>query len=387
MKKRALLLASLFFCSAQSLWAESKTGGVDLSGNVDVVVGYQHDDSKALGTLSGGQLGSFRGSTAAKHDTFNFYLDQVELNINKSFGENIRLRADLDFGRVLSGSGRNTDTGLTGSNFEIEQAYVTLNLKGAELAIGRFNAPIGYYLIDRPENPTISFSPTFNLLPGNMTGAKLFYAFNDHFDINVYAVNSLADEAAFGSGTAGGTANPGGFSSYSAIPSYGVRIGFNWGSEDKKSTFGLAYAGGPERFGCNAGTTGCNAHLTHIAAFDLSYKITPSLLLAADGLYRQDNAVTTGVKNDKAFGAFALLDYAANDAWHFYVRYGYVQDRTGFYFGSSQNIHDFALGAGYQITDGAKIKLEYSPTLFDSRTSGVKSSLSHGFAAEFAYFF
>src|SRR5262249_19722626 len=111
--------------------AGSVAGGIEFSGNVDIVTGWQHDDGStvdgpavgvggscafgvgglgcnsadAVGSGSG-QLGDFRGLAAPHHDTFNFYVDQVELDIQKTFGENIRVRADLDFGRFLSGSGR-----------------------------------------------------------------------------------------------------------------------------------------------------------------------------------------------------------------------------------------------------------------------------------------
>ncbi len=394
MKKIYTLLSLLLvFGSASASAADSKAGGLELSGNVDVVTGWQHDGSDALGTALGGQLGFFRGATAPRRDTFNFYLDQVELDLNKSFGENIRIRADLDFGRNLSGSGRNTDTGVTGSNFELEQGYVTADLWGTELMVGRFNVPIGYYVVDRADNPTISFSNIYNYLtPTNATGAKIYHSFGEHFDLHLYAVNNLADSVAFGfTSIHGSTANPGGMNSYSAMPSYGTRIGFNWGGEDTKSTIGLSYAGGPERFGCNGGSDSCNAHLTHIMDLDFAVKFTPKLLFAGEGIYRQDNSDVSSV-NDKALGGFYVLNYDIDELWRVFFRYGFLQDRSGFYTDAAGtvggvNIHDFALGAGYQITEGAKLKLEYSPSIFDPRVAGLDVSWSHAFGLEFAYNF
>ena len=188
MKK--ILVALVLACSlaSPSLWAaDSKAGGIELSGNIDTVTGWQYDTKDSVGDFAGGQLGWFRGATSPNRDTFNFYVDQVELDINKSFGQNIRIRADLDFGRQLSGSGRNTNTaapfGPALSNFELEQGYVTANIplgNGVEFMIGRFNAPIGYYVVDRGDNPTISFSENYNYLtPTNVTGAKFYYSFND----------------------------------------------------------------------------------------------------------------------------------------------------------------------------------------------------------------
>src|SRR5262245_10040830 len=120
MKKHKLLAlaAVAALLSASPLQAKDKksaAGGLELSGNVDVVTGWQHDtsNSQSLGGflvndvdnlgVGEGQLGDLRGLGAPNHDTFNFYIDQVELDFNKTFGENIRIRADLDFGRALSG--------------------------------------------------------------------------------------------------------------------------------------------------------------------------------------------------------------------------------------------------------------------------------------------
>jgi hypothetical protein len=415
MKKILSVFVFLFLLGSQGTLvsaADSKAAGLELSGNVDTVVGYQHDDSSALGTAIGGQLGEFRGSTAPSHDTFNFYLDQVELDLNKTFGQNIRIRADLDFGRQLSGSARNTNTAAVGiSNFELEQGYITFNVKGAEFLVGRFNVPIGYYVVDRADNPTISFSTPFKYLtPTNATGAKIYYAFNDRYDWHVYVINSLSDGVAFGFPSVSGTTpnpgapNPGAVGGgFGAIPSYGTRFGFNWGKEDTKSTLGISYAGGPNRFGCNGGATSCNAHLTHLADLDFAVKFTPKFLFAGEGVFRQDNADPAGLRNDRSFGGFFVINYDWTDKWRVYLRGGYLQDRNGFYTGGTpgavgtavtpaigENIYDFAVGAGYQITDGAKMKVEYAPTIFDPRgtgSGGVGVSLSHGFALEFAYNF
>lgn len=395
----AFLMTSLMSLSVAHA-GDSKAGGLELSGNIDVVSGWQHDGNNSAGDFAGGQLGWFRGATAPGRDTFDFYIDQVELDLNKSFGENIRIRADLDFGRQLSGSGRNTNTaapfGPALSNFELEQGYVTANLFGAEFMIGRFNAPLGYYVVDRGDNPSISFSENYNYLtPTNVTGAKVYYSFSSLIDWHVYVVNNLADSIPFGNGPG---FNPGGLTTgaYSAIPSYGTRLGFNWGADDTKSTFGISYAGGPERFGCNGGTTGCNRHLTNIVDIDWAVKFTPALLFAGEGTFRQDNALA-GAPNDRAYAAFGLLNYDVNSKWRVYGRFGWMQDTTGFYTGAinpltlgllSQNIYEGAVGFGYQITDGAKLKVEYSPTVFAPRNApGVGTAWSNGFAMEMAYNF
>lgn len=405
-----LAYALTAFClSAPTSAAESKAGGVEFSGNVDVVTGWQHDDgastdgptgafprqaggscsfgagglgcNAADGAGSGsGQLGDFRGLARPSRDTFNFYLDQVELDIQKSFGENIRIRADLDFGRFLSGSGRNTQAG---SNFNLEQGYVTANIamgNGMELLFGRFNAPIGLESVDRADNTAVSFSNVYRYLrPHNLTGVKLYYAFNATFDWSLYVVNNLADVISTTVGTD------------SAIPSYGTRFGFTWGGEGRENTIGLSYAGGPEQFGNNA-------HLTHILDLDFNFHIGEKITIAGEGIYRQDNVTGAfaGFPNSKGLGGFLILGFAPSDTWNLYFRYGYLHDINpmGAYTGLDQQIHDFSLGAGYRITDGAQLKFEYRLDLHNysaataaALTGGDRSALQNAIAAEFAYNF
>ncbi|MCE9623905.1 MAG: porin [Deltaproteobacteria bacterium] len=404
----AATLASLSLPTSL-LAKDSKAGGVEFSGNVDVVTGWQHDDGASTDGPAGafprqaggscsfgagglgcnaadgagagsGQLGDFRGLAAPNRDTYNFYLDQVELDLQKSFGENIRLRADLDFGRFLSGTGRVTQTG---QNFNLEQGYVTTNLpfgKGIELMVGRFNAPIGLESVDRADNMAVSFSNVYRYLrPHNLTGAKAYYAFNDNFDWSLYVVNNLIDVISTTVGTD------------SAIPSYGTRFGFTWGSVGKESTVGFSYAGGPEQFGNNA-------HLTNILDLDFNIHIGDKFTLGGEGIYRQDNVTSAfaGFPNSKGFGGFLLLGFSPSDTWNIYFRYGYLHDvnPTAAYTGVDQQINDFSLGAGYQITDGAKVKVEYRLDLHNysaaaaaALTGNDRSSLQNALSAEFAYNF
>ncbi len=403
----AALTALLSAGSVQA--AESAAGGLEFSGNVTIVTGWQHDDgatidfgSCSLGVgvigcndadsaLSGtGGLGDFRGLGLPNRDTFNFYVDEVELDLQKSFGENIRIRADLDFGRFLSGT-----PNIGGANSIIEQAYVTANIpvgNGAEFLIGRFNAPIGYEAVDRINNVAISFSNIYRYIrPHNLTGAKLYYAFSDKFDWNVYLVNNLADTFSFAAGTD------------SAIPSWGTRFGFTFGEEGQESTLGLSYAGGPEAFGNNA-------HLTHIFDLDFMLRVTEKFLLAGEIAYRQDNTgyipytgapSLLGINNQKVWGGNLLMDYAPSESWDFWFRYDYIHDINflGSHTGMNEQVNGFTVGAGYEIIEDAKFKIEYRLDWRHYAATGAATyaplvgadgdtnSTSNSIAAEFAYQF
>lgn len=421
MKKLALsaLVIATAFVGVGSLQAADKgsaAGGLELSGNVDVVTGWQHDsknsqglintvnDTDNAGLLGEGQLGDFRGQGAAFRDTFNFYIDQVELDINKTFGENIRIRADLDFGRALSGSQRVTGA----NNFNLEQGYVTANIpvgNGLEFLIGRFNIPLGLEAVDRANNIALSYTNLYRFVrPHNVTGAKLYYAFNDLFDWHVYAVNNLTDTISNGIVGAGQVND-------TPIPSWGTRFGFTWGEKGKESTLGLSYAGGPEGI-----VVGANAmrHFTNIADLDFSVHVTDNFIIAGEGIFRQDNlfgacipggvnSAAANTRNCRAFGGDLLLAYNFSETWGMYFRYDYLYDRSGNYINPvnmgatatklSRQIHDFSLGASYQITEGAKMKMEYRLDMglipANSIAAGAASAKSwnNAFSLEFAYNF
>ncbi len=408
---------------------ESKAGGLEFSGNVDIVTGWQHDSVNAYtppGFPGGGQLLDFRGASAPGRDTFNFYIDQIELDLNKTFGDRIRIRADLDFGRVLSGSNRVTESpsGNPASpvfvnagnpfpnNFDLEQGYITVGIPGSgELLFGRFNAPVGYYVVDRADNPTISFSNIYNYVtPTNVTGMKAYWAFTDNLDLHVYLVNQLYDCLFTAGCLSGPTIVPGTViptpagpvvsagSGDSAIPSWGMRLGFNWGGDNTKSTAGISYLGGPEQ-------PGSNAHLTHIIDLDFSIRPIEKLLIAGEGIYYQQNLTPfqrtilgATAPNNKFFGGLLVLDWAASDTWDLVFSYGYVHDMQGALTGIDQQIHNFVLGTSYHITNGAKMKLEYRADLHEYAavgaaagvpfgTNGGSSAINNGVAAEFAYSF
>ncbi len=387
-----LFSASLVLAGSSSLLANGTSApapaaeGLEISGNVDVITGYQHDHKNA-GAVAGanvGGLGDVPGAaaTVARRDAFLFDVDQVELDLAKSFGENIRLRADIDFSDFA-----NTGSRAAGAALDLEQGYVTANLaagNGIEFLIGKFNAPVGIESVDRNDNWLISYSPNYRwLTPTNVTGAKIYYAFSDLINWHLAVVNDL---------------NSNGFGD-SAMPSVITQLNFNWGDEGKKNTVGIGGGGGPESQASVGGASN-NAHFDFYGDLDFVLALTDSINLAGEGTYRQSDSISGGA-NQKALAGQLALNYEASDVWDVTFRYGYEFDpnvagarggsgasTTGgnWNTGYEGSLHSATLGTGYKIADGAKMKLEYR---FDyAMTSGASSNPSfHSAMAEFAYTF
>lgn len=361
----AIAIAAFIATSAQ---AEEKyvAGGFEASGHIVTGGGYQHFSNNTVAPVSTyftfdgdvgygpGVLGKYlNGSASPKSDQFSFFVDEVELDLMKSFGENIRIRADLDFGRVNS-------SGFLTNAFTLEQAYATANIpigNGLEFMLGRFNTPIGFESVDVSDNDTISKSVLVTgLRPANTTGAKIYYSFSDLVDLHFYIVNTLTQDSSL---KVAGT-----------VPSLGMRLGFNWGEEGNESTFGISPFFGPE-------TRYSNKHFTFGGDMDLNWWVTESFAVGAEALFRRDDAATgvTGLVagvNTNYLAGLLNLHYAFSDVWDGTLKYVFAKQFKGAngwvaaagdcpwmdLTGVQQSMHQIALAGGYEIADGAKLKME-----------------------------
>ncbi|MBI4211322.1 MAG: outer membrane beta-barrel protein [Deltaproteobacteria bacterium] len=397
-----LALALAVVALATSAQAEEKfvAGGFEASGHVVTGFGYQHQFSNAhpgvTSTAAGmvgnsdevstyGVLGQYLGSAqAGKQNQFAFFLDEVEVDFMKSFGENIRIRTDLDFGRA-TGLG-----GVAGSDvIRVEQAYATANLplgNGVEFLVGRFNTPMGFESVDTTDNDLISKTALIRsgARPSNTTGAKLYYAFNDRVDLHFYVVNTIGD---------GLVANGDDMSASGKAmtrPSAGMRLGFNWGEEGNESTIGVSPFAGFE----SAGDT---KKLTFGGDIDWNWWVNESFAVGGEGLFRRDSGVA-GAPHAEILGGLLNLHYAFSDVWDGTLRYAFTKQfdfsnlaaasaaATNKFLGFMGYSNEISLGGAYAVADGAKVKLEGRFDWVKDTTSGLKS-YDFGGALAFAYNF
>lgn len=354
---------------------------LQVSGNVTTVTGYQHDSKNATvlgaGGLTQGDLGV---ADCAKCDHFQFQVDQVELDLENEFGDNIRARADVDFRDVAGTTIRAADA------MDLEQGYVTANLavgNGMEFLVGKFNSPMGLEVNDRHENVFSTYTPGYQYLtPKNMIGSKLYYEFNDNWSMDLAVVNNLN----------------GAITGNSAYPSGLLRVGAMWGDEGNESYIHLAAAGGPEQ---NTFMTGAsqNKHLDMFGDLWGNWALGDSWDLGWEGQYRQTNSIAGGA-NQKAIAGQLYGAYQASDMWSLQfrgaafwevnpagARGGSGASTTGATWSGFEGMtYSGSAGATYQIADGAKMKLEYRFDLA-STAGAAGNGQYHTGVAEFAYSF
>ncbi len=125
----------------------------------------------------------------AEYDVSSFGIDQVEIDLEKKLSDKLSLRADLEYVKGVNGTFDNI----------IEQGYVTYALdvaNGVDITIGKFNAPIGFELLDAPDMYQFSHALVFDHgLPTNLVGVMGGYAFNDQVDVALYVVNGWDNNA------------------------------------------------------------------------------------------------------------------------------------------------------------------------------------------------
>ena len=133
-------------------------------------------------------------------DTNTFSLDEVELDIISKLTPWAGLRADINFRNADSSDEEVTAGGVTFSVGDdlsaddiMEQGYITLGIPlpfETTFQFGKFNAPIGWELLDPVDMYQFSHALVFDFgIPTNLTGALLALVFSPMVDLQLYVVN------------------------------------------------------------------------------------------------------------------------------------------------------------------------------------------------------
>ncbi|MXY97619.1 MAG: outer membrane beta-barrel protein [Gemmatimonadetes bacterium] len=263
-----LMLAS-FTAAAQENGDSAVSGLVEISGFVDASYTYSNlDDSNTFG------------------------LDQVEVDLSRNLGDIGSLRADLEW--VSDGEG--------GFTLDAEQGYVTLDLGMGRgegnyptLTFGKFNAPIGFELLDAPDMYQFSHALVFDLgLPTNLTGAMLSMDLGGGIDVVVHLTNGWDQNV---------DAN--------TNKMIGGRLGY---SHEDKGGIGFSAMRGDE-----SGFTG------NLTVYDIDLTLTPTPGLLIGGEYNNGRTDLDEVLEQESSwnGYMVMVHYSVNDVMGITGRYDY----------------------------------------------------------------
>lgn len=136
--------------------------------------------------MSGFVDAGYAGNFDRRDDAFG--LHEAELDVTRGQGDDIQLRADLEW--VRDGESWRAAA---------EQGYLAWRLpcrRPVTFTLGRFNAPIGWELPDAPDMHQFSHGLLFTYgTPTNLTGAMLSGSLGSAFDLKAYAVNGWEQNA------------------------------------------------------------------------------------------------------------------------------------------------------------------------------------------------
>jgi len=300
---------------AQAEGLTDKLNNLQISGFVDAA----YFDSDAIGTNGG------------------ITLDQIELDIEYSSG-NVGLRFDLE----------SSGDGFGGTPFE--QGYIYYTFPGAgddgvTFTFGKFNAPIGWELLDAPDMYQYSHALVFdNGLMTNLVGASIAGSAADGMvDLVVYVAN----------GTDTNAANAGG----SGLGTWGGRLGV---SPVDGVNIGVSYVTGDNIAGV------FQAKKFTMVDIDMTLELIDNLIIGAE--YNKTNN-WTGV-GQKSNGWFVVGNYGFNDMFGATLRFGQftfdeaVADRSTAITGALTAALGDGLGALIEVRRDSAITLATATTSY-----------------------
>ena len=298
------------------------------------------DDGSYAGPLGEWLPGTTMGNPKPQpgDSYFEFFIPKVELDIRKRFGDRARLVADLQFGRLQSGSA------LPVPGINVVHAYGAVTLykpKNVEIWIGRLGLQAGFEPYEDYINDTISYSILWRGLvaPPNATGVQVTGDITDNVHYYFIVSNGTIHDTTF---------------KVSDVPSFMNTWIINWGPDEKQSGVVITPYVGPESNSNSVLSAGIDAYTY--------WWITDKFQLGLEGTFQRDGATGQGPTTHYA-AALLNLHWEFAKKWYVVGKYVYggqydVGNGALNLTGAKQNIHEFTLCFGHYITETAKIKFE-----------------------------
>jgi hypothetical protein len=254
----------------------------------------------------------------------------------------------------------------------LDQGYVTLTAplgSGLTFTLGKFDAPIGYELVDAPDMYQFSHALVFDFgLPTSFTGLKADTTVADMLDITGYVVNGWDVDSDNNKAKTGGG-----------------RLGLR---PVKGINLGVSYAAGAEQ-------DDDNDNLRQVVDVDLTIDAVENLTIGGELNWgsEEEASLTEPGEDANWFGALAMLHYDFTDWCGFTVRYDYFEDKDGARFenGLEETRQAITLAPTFTIYDsfGALVEYRYDKSDEDTfeKEDGTFTDDNSTLAVEFTYSF
>jgi hypothetical protein len=381
MKKITTVLFAfgLFFAQAGEVMAEEDEHGH--GGHMTETTAGDSDEVKISGYLSTAY------ENIPNHDASSFALEQVEVDFEKNIGDTAGLRIDINHLNEEEVNGDNV----------MEQGYAWVNLGPAKFTFGKFNAPIGFELLDKNEMFQATHAMVFDYgIPTNLVGAMISGEAG-MIDYSLYVVNGWDNN-----GDDNTDKTIGGRIGITPNEMLNVGISYITGKENVSGSSapaegghgeGEPAAGGAELVSAESGSTP-TANLS-VVDIDFTINLGEHTFVGGEyniGTFEGESLVTHG--DDATWTAFLIMiRHHYHNGAGITLRYEQFHDTEGARFGNGvdETRTSYTISPSYEIAEGFEALLEYRYTKSDSDTfhdsDGNAKDNQSSFIAEMVYSF
>ena len=301
--------------------------------------GYQSTSYSFNSNNPSSRTNSFRVYDGADRE-LNFDLLNLDFQYNVDRPGNIGFRIDTTLGSThpnvdaAVGLFRDENTGISNTNFDLRQAYVTyMTNNGIRFDIGKFGTHIGFEVFDGVDGPNLNATRSFAFAfgPFTHTGAKVSYEFNEYLAASLTLTNGWDQFT-----NVNDSLTWGGQITYTPVED--VSINFN-------------YISGAE----NADNDSDNRTLFDVAA---TWDVHDRIHLGTNLLWGSEENGGLAGQNADWNGAVLYLGTDVTDDFHLNFRYEWFNDSDGNRTGTSQNLRGFTISPAYDINENWLVRAD-----------------------------